>query len=192
LVKSGLEIPPQGKNSRFIFGAFRIERGEQVLWKGHERIAVRPKSLAVLEHLVRNAGRLITKEELLAAAWPEAHVGSAAVKICIAEIRIALGDMAEAPRFIETVPCQGYRFIAAVEAGNLPTPLTSFIGRTRELAEVKRLLAGNRLVTLEGPAGIGKTRLAIQIASDLLQEMPHRVWWFDLAPLALPTRGGSM
>jgi predicted ATPase/DNA-binding winged helix-turn-helix (wHTH) protein len=175
------------KHNQFVFGPFHIEPGEQVLWKGHERVAVRPKSLAVLEHLVRNAGRFVTKEELLAAVWPEVHVGSAAVKTCIAEIRIALGDKAEAGRFIETAPCRGYRFIAAVEAGNLPTPLTSFVGRERELAEVKRLLAGSCLVTLEGPAGVGKTRLAIQVASDLLKETPHRVWWIDLAPLADPS-----
>ncbi len=173
-------------NNRFTFGPFCIEPDEQVLFKGDERVPLRPKSLAVLEHLIRNAGHLVKKGEILAAVWPEAHVDSAAVKICIAEIRVALGDTAEHPRFIETAPCRGYRFIAAVETGNLPTSLSSFVGRERELAKVKRLLAGSRMVTLQGPAGVGKTRLAMQVVSDLREEVRLHVWWIDLAPLVDP------
>lgn len=70
---------------------------------------------------------------------------------------------------------------------NLPTPLTSFIGREKEQAEIKNLIARNRLVTLAGAGGIGKTRLSIQIASTLLNDFPDGTWLVELAPLSDPT-----
>jgi predicted ATPase len=74
---------------------------------------------------------------------------------------------------------------------NLPIPLSSFIGREAETARVKGLLrpssttdpSASRLVTLTGPGGSGKTRLAIHAATDLLDAFPDGVWWIDLAPL---------
>ncbi len=67
---------------------------------------------------------------------------------------------------------------------NLPIPLTTFIGREREMAAVKKRLSSVRLLTLTGPGGSGKTRLAIQVAIDLLDAYPDGVWWVELAPLA--------
>jgi predicted ATPase/class 3 adenylate cyclase len=69
---------------------------------------------------------------------------------------------------------------------NLPTQLTSFIGRAMELREVKRLLEGNRLLTLLGPGGTGKTRLMLQAASDLVEQFPDGVWLVELAPHTSP------
>jgi len=64
---------------------------------------------------------------------------------------------------------------------NLPVRLTSFIGREAEIAGLKELIAENRLVTLTGAGGVGKTRLALQVAADLLDGHPDGVWWVDLA-----------
>jgi predicted ATPase/class 3 adenylate cyclase/Tfp pilus assembly protein PilF len=69
---------------------------------------------------------------------------------------------------------------------NLPVQLTSFIGREREMADVKRSLATTRLLTLTGPGGTGKTRLALQVAADLLGEYPDGVWLVELAALVEP------
>jgi non-specific serine/threonine protein kinase len=69
---------------------------------------------------------------------------------------------------------------------NLPASLTAFIGRKRETAELKRLLAQARLATLSGPGGCGKTRLAIQVATDLLTDLPDGAWLIELAPLTDP------
>jgi predicted ATPase/DNA-binding CsgD family transcriptional regulator len=77
---------------------------------------------------------------------------------------------------------------------NIPVPLTSFVGREQELAELGRLLSGvppaARLVTLTGSGGVGKTRLALQIASELLRarDFPDGAWLVELAPLADPLR----
>jgi len=69
---------------------------------------------------------------------------------------------------------------------NLPLELTSFIGRARELAEVRRLLAERRLLTLCGPGGAGKTRLALAVAHDVVGGFEDGVWWAELAPISDP------
>jgi predicted ATPase/DNA-binding SARP family transcriptional activator len=70
-----------------------------------------------------------------------------------------------------------------VLSGNLPTPATQFIGRSGELAEIKRLLGETKLVTLTGPGGTGKTRLAIRAGTELEDRYPEGVWWVPLAPI---------
>lgn len=70
---------------------------------------------------------------------------------------------------------------------NLPVALTSFVGREHEVAEVKRASATSRLVTLTGSGGCGKTRLALQVATELLPEYPDGAWLVELAPLQDPT-----
>ncbi|GAB3582901.1 LuxR family transcriptional regulator [Amycolatopsis endophytica] len=71
-------------------------------------------------------------------------------------------------------------------AGNLPSELTSFVGRRRELAETRRLLATARLVTLTGAGGVGKTRLALRAAADVRRAFPDGVWFVPLAELRDP------
>jgi hypothetical protein len=67
---------------------------------------------------------------------------------------------------------------------NLPQQVTSFIGRERELSEVRRALKKGRLVTLLGTGGLGKTRLSLQAAADVLDDYPDGVWLVELAPVA--------
>lgn len=72
-------------------------------------------------------------------------------------------------------------------ANNLPIQLTSFIGREQEMARTKALLGATRLLTLTGAGGTGKTRLALQVAADLIGEFPDGVWFVELASLTDPT-----
>ncbi|MEK7327551.1 MAG: protein kinase, partial [Chloroflexota bacterium] len=74
----------------------------------------------------------------------------------------------------------------AAPTTNLPTQLSKFIGREKEITQLKKRLAENRLITLTGSGGVGKTRLSIQLASELLSEFPHGAWLVDLAPLTDP------
>src|SRR5690349_16513924 len=71
-------------------------------------------------------------------------------------------------------------------AGNLPLDLSSFVGRAREVREVKRLLAGSRLVTLTGTGGVGKTRLATHVAAEVRRGLPDGTWFVDLTDLHDP------
>ena len=68
----------------------------------------------------------------------------------------------------------------------LPAQLTSFVGRQAEMSNLRHALAGNRLVTLTGAGGVGKTRLAVQVAADLASDFADGVWYVDLAPITVP------
>src|SRR5450755_2059395 len=84
---------------------------------------------------------------------------------------------------------QDFPALRSLEAtpNNLPQQVTSFIGRERELTEIKELLEGTRLLTLLGMGGLGKTRLSLQIAADVLEKYPDGVWFVDLAPIKDPS-----
>ncbi|OBF79490.1 transcriptional regulator [Mycobacterium sp. 852002-51163_SCH5372311] len=71
----------------------------------------------------------------------------------------------------------------SVAAHNLPAQLTSFIGRRAEIASVRGALTANRLVTLTGAGGVGKTRLAVRVAAAMADEFSEGVWYVDLAPI---------
>ena len=81
-------------------------------------VELRPKAFGVLRYLAEHAGRLVTKEALLDAVWGQTLVSEATLTGCLREIRMALGDNARAPQFIETVHRRGYRFIAKIEGTN--------------------------------------------------------------------------
>jgi predicted ATPase/class 3 adenylate cyclase len=84
---------------------------------------------------------------------------------------------------------QDFPALRSLEAtpNNLPQQVTSFVGRERELADAKSLLEGTRLLTLLGMGGLGKTRLSLQIAADVLEKYPDGVWFVDLAPIRDPS-----
>lgn len=102
----------------FEFGKFRLDVGERKL----ERLdgsptngSLREKAFDVLVHLVRNRGRLVTRNELIAVTWPDAIVEEANLSKAIHEIRQFLGEVPGEQKYIETVPKHGYRFVADVE-----------------------------------------------------------------------------
>src|SRR5580765_5708240 len=96
------------------FDRFRLDPSSGQLHGESGPISLTPKALSLLEYLASRPGRLIKKTELLDALWPDTFVADGALKVCIREIRRALGDDAQAPRFIETAHRRGYRFIAGV------------------------------------------------------------------------------
>jgi predicted ATPase len=71
---------------------------------------------------------------------------------------------------------------------NLPAAVNSFVGRDQELRETRRLLSATRLLTLTGIGGVGKTRLAVQLAATLLDTYPDGIWLVELAPVTDPNR----
>src|SRR5689334_20492367 len=104
---------------RLRFGPFELDRGNQSLSRDGAEIRLAPKAYAVLRHLTDHAGNLITKDELLDAVWGELHVTDGALKRCVAQLRKALQDPAEEPRYIQTLHGRGYRFLPdAVAATN--------------------------------------------------------------------------
>ena len=86
------------------------------LFRGGRTLSVEPKALTLLIFLVENRGRLVRKRELMEAVWSDAFVTEQVLSRAIAQLRKALGDSAREPRYIETVPTLGFRFIAEVES----------------------------------------------------------------------------
>ena len=98
----------------YTFGSFRLDSAAGLLLKGTDTVPLAPKAFGVLEYLVQRPGQLVTKDELLDLAWADVHVGDGALKVCVREIRRALGDDPRTPRYIETAHRRGYRFVASV------------------------------------------------------------------------------
>jgi DNA-binding winged helix-turn-helix (wHTH) protein len=151
---------------RLTFEGFSLDLANENLLHSGEAVALTPKAFAVLRRLIEDGGQLVTKEELLRAGWAKTHVSDGVLKVIILEIRRALGDDPVAPRFIETVPRRGYRFIAPrTRPARVPAAGAAhgaLVGRDGVLAQLEERLARARagqrqIVFLSGEAGIGKT-----------------------------------
>ena len=99
----------------FRFGDYEIDSGRYELRCKGERVALEPKSLDVLLHLVRERDRLVSKQELLDTVWAGVHVTESTLTRAVSLVRAAIGDSAQDPKVIETVAGRGYRWNAAVE-----------------------------------------------------------------------------
>jgi predicted ATPase len=158
------------------FACFGLDTANQCLLRSGATIELAPKPFAVLRYLVEHPGRLITHDELLDALWPETYVQPQVLRTYMLELRKVLGDDAGQPRFIQTLPKRGYRFIAAVTERNGAHPdvakgmarpdskATEIVGRDGELghlqSNLRQLETGQRrVVFVTGEAGIGKSAL---------------------------------
>ena len=165
------------------FGSFELRRTERVLLSQGSTVPLGSRALDVLLALVARAGELVTKEALLDTAWPGLVVEEANVHVAVSQLRKALGKAA-----IATVGGLGYRFVLPLyserpAAPGLPQPRTAFVGRQAELADAAAQLQGTRLLTLVAMGGMGKTRLALQLAQALHGRYADGVCFIDLQPL---------
>jgi DNA-binding winged helix-turn-helix (wHTH) protein len=97
------------------FPPFRLDLRLERLCHGLDAVALKPRAFAILRYLAEQAGRLVTKSELLTQIWGDVHVNEAVLKTHLGEIRRALADDVRSPRYIETAHRRGYRFIAPIE-----------------------------------------------------------------------------
>jgi DNA-binding winged helix-turn-helix (wHTH) protein/tetratricopeptide (TPR) repeat protein len=108
-----------GDRRAYRFGPFQLEVRERRLSRGSDVIPLRLKVFDTLRVLVENAGRLVTKQELLDCLWPDAAVEENNLNHNVSVLRKALGEKATGQQYIETVPRAGYRFVATVEVAEL-------------------------------------------------------------------------
>ena len=193
----------------FRFGDFELDAAAYELRRKGRRLRLARQPMDLLLLMVEHPRALVSHEEIAKRLWqPGVFIDmDAGIHTAVLRIRQALRDSADAPRFVETVPGKGYRFVAAVtrlpiwsgggysatpqpqapaRRDNLPSELTSFVGRRQALADVRSLVGSSRLVSLIGPGGVGKTRLALRLASELLTQFADGVWLADLTPLTAP------
>ena len=182
---------------RWTFGDFVLDLDARELVRAGTPVPLSPKALQLLALLVECHPRALSKTELQDRLWPGVFVVEKNLTNLVSEIREALGDDPATPRFIRTVHRFGYAFRAAPSVDsrdtdigprhNLPAPLTNFIGRDREIAELLQLVPATRVLTLTGAGGCGKTRLALEVAARALERFPDGVWVADLSSLADPS-----
>jgi predicted ATPase/DNA-binding winged helix-turn-helix (wHTH) protein len=185
------------------FGPFRLLPSQRLLLDGETPVRLGSRALELLIALVERPGELVGKEELIARVWSGTHVVEGNLKFQVAALRRALGDGRDGRRYLETSPGQGYRFVAAVTVENeaipsglapvvsaykhnLPVRLTDLIGRADLVAKFVDQLKTNRLLTLVGPGGIGKTSVAAAVAERLIGAYEDGIWVVDMARLADP------
>jgi len=192
-------IDAAGSN-KFLFGRFCLLLRSRELLADGLAVPLGNRALDILIVLIEARGRLVTKDELLSRAWPSTFVAENNLQFQISMLRKALG---RDRGLIKTESGRGYRFVADVttegfapRAGtarlqdppsNLPAPASDLVGRDHQLSDVAALVAANRLVTLVGAGGVGKTRLGIEVARRLLPKFADGIWIIELGPLSDPS-----
>jgi len=185
------------------FGPFVLIPSQQVLLKTDQPVHIGARAFEILTCLVERAGEIVSKEELIARVWPNVFVHEGNLKVHVATLRQALGDGQGGNRFIVNVPGRGYRFVAAVSrqtspprtddptvaatgSHNLPASLTRMIGRAETVPAIANQISQRRFVSIVGPGGIGKTTIALAVASALTSSYRDGCRILDLAPLSDP------
>src|SRR6266849_4231499 len=185
------------------FGPFRLLAEQRLLLEGDQPVRLGSRAFDILATLVERPGEVIGRDELKSRTWPKTFVEDANLKIQVSVLRRALGDGQGGRRYIATIPGRGYNFVAPVRfekppqaplpatialaaAHNLPLAATRMIGREGVVASLVSRLSRERLLTIVGPGGIGKTTIALAVAERMIADYEHGVWLIDLAPLGDP------
>ena len=191
----------------FAFGDCEVDIARRELRRDGGTVHVEPQVFDVLVHLIKCRDRVVSKHELFQAVWRGRIVSDDTLTSRISAARRAIGDSGTKQSRLRTVARHGFRFCGDVEERppasatqgsasgrapkspipNLPSETTRLIGRAGELVEIAGLLATGRFITLAGPGGVGKTRLAMSVARAACTEYPDGVWLVELAPVTDPT-----
>jgi predicted ATPase/DNA-binding winged helix-turn-helix (wHTH) protein len=177
------------------FGRYRLDRHRREFIAAGRPVELGSRAFDTLLALVDGRGTVLSKDELLRRIWPDRVVEENNLETQISTLRKVLGADRH---LIRTVFGRGYQFTGdirgpgtavvgapvPIQATNLPAPVSELIGREAEIRDVLSLVTAHRLVTLTGAGGIGKTRLGLEIARQLLPTFPDGVFLADLAPVS--------
>jgi non-specific serine/threonine protein kinase len=183
------------------FGTFEVRPAERRVLVEGRPATLGARAFDLLVALIAHRDRVVSKDELLELVWPGLVVEENNLQVQVSTLRKILGNQS-----IATLPGRGYRFTLPIDGEdesapscplpgfrhNLPGQLNSFVGREREIADLKEALENARLVTLTGTGGTGKTRLSLQVASQLTGEYADGVWFVELSPVAEAARVASV
>lgn len=186
--------PRQPDEQVITFGPFELHRSRRILHEGGNPVRLGSRALEILIALVERPGEVVTKQELVARAWPGMFVESSNLRVHIAALRKVLRDDQVASRYIRCVSGRGYSFTAPVSqlsgaapAGSsdlplsLPPLLTKVIGRAEAIHAIAKQVQGRRLVSIVGPGGMGKSTVALAAAEQLAPLYANKLHFVDLS-----------
>jgi predicted ATPase/DNA-binding winged helix-turn-helix (wHTH) protein len=188
------------------FGPFRYDPVRWEITDSRGPLRVGSRALRILGVLLEHPGRLYSRDELVARVWPSTVVEETSLRVHVSALRKVLGDGLDGARYITNVPGRGYAFVgevrtatpsraatrtmpapSAASAHPLPPRLTRPIGREQVIAQIGQLLARERLVTIVGAGGMGKTTVALAVADGLRAEYADGACLVDLSRLSDPS-----
>ena len=160
------------------FGRFRVKSDERVLRRGEDLVPLTPKAFDILLTLLENDGRIVNKDDLMKKVWPNTFVEEGNLTQNVSLLRKALGESANGPQFIETVPRRGYRFVAPVNrvaengqdhvienAAELPTQLPTNAQETQPSSKARSISDSGRWTSLSRRLPAVALTLAIVLAA---------------------------
>jgi predicted ATPase/DNA-binding winged helix-turn-helix (wHTH) protein len=185
------------------FGPFSLVAGERVLTKEGAPVDVGARTFDILIALVSRPNEIVSKRDLLARVWPDVIVEEGSLRFQIAALRKALGDGEHGARYIATVAGRGYCFVAPLARSsdrgresaevvppfpyaNLPSRLIRMVGRVNDVPKLAAQLASERLVTIVGSGGVGKTTVAVAVAHEVTEAFAGAALFVDLGMLCDP------
>src|SRR5712671_4514195 len=203
----GSRVRAQGRQLVYESGEWEVDLARRELRARGVPVPIGGRAFEIIEVLVQSAGELVTKNDLSARVWPGAIVEDNTLQFHISAIRKALGPDRG---ILKTASGRGYRLLGAwtfrqestssvdsidlepVRAPaepfqtNLPAAASDLVGRTIAVQHLRGLLSAYRVVTLTGPGGIGKTRLAFEVARGLFPSFQGDVRLVELVSLSDP------
>ena len=180
---------------RLRFGPFELNVAERSLRKANQVIPLGGRAYGILIALLENAGEVVGKAELIAKAWPDVTVEEGSLRVHLSALRKALGDGQFGNKYIASIQGQGYSFIAPVTRlptgrdrssaseglSNLPPALGRMVGRDDVVLETQVRLQTERLITILGAGGIGKTTVALAVGYSVLPHFSGAAFFVDLS-----------
>jgi predicted ATPase/DNA-binding winged helix-turn-helix (wHTH) protein len=173
--------------TEIVFGPFCFLAKERLLLQTGKPIPIGGRAIEILAVLLERPGVIISKQELISRVWPNTTIGEANLTVQIAALRRVLAAHGTIDRYIVNVPGRGYMFAAELETRSLrpglPAAATRLIGRAGTFDTLAALIAQNRLVTIVGEGGVGKTAGALAFGESKATGFEQRVHFLDLTPV---------
>lgn len=194
------DLEPIGSDTVLRFGRFELHPQRRLLLDGDRPLPIGARALDILLVLVESAGKIVSKEAIIARVWPKTFVEEINLRVHISALRRVLGVCPQSRDYITNVRQRGYSFVAHVEqvgqsqsdalgaACDLPSRPVRIEGRDRLIEDLSRRLHTRRHITLIGPGGVGKTTVALRVAQQQLGHFADGVRFADLATLTCPAQ----
>ena len=180
---------------RVLFGPFELNIAERSLKKAGEVVPIGGRAFDILAALIDKAGEVVSKVDLIAKAWPDVIVEEGSLRVHLSALRKALGDGQFGTKCIENVQGRGYCFVVPIKrqaddydqgntssgVSNLPPALFRMIGRDHGVRDIRAMLKAQRLTTILGAGGIGKTTVALAVGHAVLADFAGQVFFVGLS-----------